>query len=151
MDADTVWDQMLEQASYRQLKSLLKAQTNIRHSAERMAREAREAMEALAVSFAWDEVNRYSLASPAGLDVLDIQELAEMTREALRKQTDALEEQTRYAERKAAELEEENERFRAEMEWVKKNWPEQEKAGEASGVWHTPPKPKTRTNDNIHS
>ena len=124
MDTDTVWDQMLEQASYRQLKSLLKAQTNIRHSAERMAREAREAMEALAVSFARDEVNRYSLASPAGLDVLGIQELAEMTREALRKRTDALEEQTRYAERKAAKLEEENERLRAEMELVKKNWPE---------------------------
>lgn len=76
MDADAVWDRMLEEASYRQLKSLLKAQTNIRRSAERIARDARKAMEELAVSFARDEVNRHSLASPAGLDMLDIQELA---------------------------------------------------------------------------
>jgi hypothetical protein len=108
---DTVLDQMLEEASYRQMKSLLKAQTNIRKSAERMARDAREAMEALAVSFARDEVNKYSLASPAGLDMLDIQELYEMTRGVLRKHVSELEEQTRYAERKAAELEEENKRL----------------------------------------
>jgi len=143
----------LEQASYRQLKSLLKAQTNIRRSAERVARDAREAMEALAVSFAPDEVNKYSLASPAGLDMLDIQELAEMTRGVLRKHVGELEEKTGYAERRVAELEEENERLRAEMEWVKKNWPEQEgklvpdelaeaEAEETDGVWHTPPKPK---------
>jgi DNA-binding PadR family transcriptional regulator len=150
VDTDNVWDQMLEQASYRQLKSLLKAQTNIRRSAERMARDAREAMEALAVSFAPDEVNKYSLANPAGLDMLDIQELAEMTREVLRKHVGELEEQTRYAERRVAELEEENEQLRSEMEWVKKHWPGQKKKPvpeekeETDGVWHTPPKPKPK-------
>jgi DNA-binding PadR family transcriptional regulator len=141
---------MLEEASYRQLKSLLKAQTNIRRSAERMARDAREAMEALAVSFAPDEVNKYSLASPAGLDMLDIQELAEMTREVLRKHVGGLEEQARYAERQVAELEEENERLRSEMEWAKENWPGREEKlvpeekEETDGVWHTPPKPKPK-------
>lgn len=50
-----------------------------------MAREAREAMEKLTISFARDEVNKYSLANPASLDMLDIQELAEMTHEILRK------------------------------------------------------------------
>jgi len=147
---DTVWDQMLEEASYRQMKSLLKAQTNIRRSAERVARDAREAMEDLAVSFAPDEVNKYSLASPAGLDMLDIQELAEMTRGVLRKHVGELEEQTRYTESRAAELEEENERLRSEMEWVKKNWPGQkekpvpEEKEETDGVWHTPPRPKPK-------
>jgi len=150
VDADNVWDQMLEQASYRQLKSLLKAQTNIRRSAERMARDAREAMEALAVSFAPDEVNKYSLASPAGLDMLDVQELAEMTREILRKYVGELEKGTRYAERKVAELEEENKRLRSEMEWVKKHWPGQkekpvpEEKEETDGVWHTPPRPQPK-------
>ena len=64
--------------------------------------------------------------SPDGMNVLDIHELARMTKEAICKHTDALEEQTRYAERKAAELEEENKRLCSEMEWVKKNWPGRE-------------------------
>ena len=47
---DTVWDEMLEEASYRQVKSLLKAQTNIRQSAERMAWDARKAMVGIVIA-----------------------------------------------------------------------------------------------------
>jgi DNA-binding PadR family transcriptional regulator len=143
---------MLEEASYRQLKSLLKAQTNIRKSAERMARDARKAMEGLVIAFAPNEVNEFSLASPDGIDLLDIHELARMTKEAIRKHTDDLEERTRYAERRVAELEEENERLRGEMEWARQNWPEQEKKllpdelleeeEKTDGVWRVPPRPK---------
>ena len=149
---DTDWDKMLEEASYRQVKSLLKAQTHIRKSAERMAKDARKAMEDLVITFAPNEVNKFSLASPHGIDMLDIHELARMTKEAVREHTNDLKERTRYAERKVAKLEEENERLRGEIEWARQNWPEQEKKPlpdelleeeeETDGVWHVPPRPK---------
>ncbi len=150
---DTSWDKMLEEASYRQIKSLLKAQTHIRKSAERMAKDARIAMEDLVIAFAPNEVNKFSLAGPYGIDMLDVHELARMTKEAVRKHTDDLKERTSYAERKVAKLEEENERLRGEIEWARQNWPEQEKTllpdelsveeeEETGGVWHVPPRPK---------
>jgi len=74
----------LEAMSWRQLESMLDAQSAMREVAEEMAREAREEVERLAIEVCPGKVDEYVIRSPEGLDVLNIHELVQLVVDAIK-------------------------------------------------------------------
>jgi hypothetical protein len=69
--------------SFRQLESLLDAQSAMREVAEEMAREARDEIERFAMHVCPGKVDEYVIRSPEGLDVLSIRELVQLAIDAV--------------------------------------------------------------------
>ena len=72
------YERMIEQLSYQELGDMLDSQIELRKVAEKMAREARNELERVAIALVPAQVDDYRYASPEGIGVLDIAEIAEL-------------------------------------------------------------------------
>ncbi|HHS98177.1 MAG TPA: hypothetical protein ENK08_09860 [Chloroflexi bacterium] len=96
-------DRQMHEASLRQLRSLLEAQTRLRKAAEAMAEEARRELERVAEALCPEEVDRLRLSSASGLAVLSPRQIADLViRQAARRRPSGAE---RGLEARVADLE----------------------------------------------
>lgn len=80
-----------QEASMKQLKSLLEAQGRLRRVAEERAREAVAALEYVAEGLAPGEVSRFREQSPAGISVLEPRQIGDLALRAARRRIRRLE------------------------------------------------------------
>lgn len=111
------YERMIEQLSYQELGDMLDSQIELRKVAEKMAREARDELERVAIALVPAQVDDYRYASPEGIGVLDIAEIAELLVSGVQEKLRAVPDRAalREKQRVITRLREENRKLQVEV------------------------------------
>jgi hypothetical protein len=111
------YERMIEQLSYQELGDMLDSQIELRKVAEKMAREARDELERVAIALVPAQVDDYRYASPEGIGVLDIAEIAELLVSGVQEKLQAVpdREALREKHRAITRLREENRKLKVQV------------------------------------
>jgi hypothetical protein len=108
---------MIEQLSYEELADILDSQIELRKVAEKMAREARDELERVAIALVPAQVDDYRYASLEGIGVLDIAEIAELLVSGVQENLQAVPDRAalREKQRVITRLREENRKLQVQV------------------------------------
>ena len=111
------YERMIEQLSYQELGDMLDSQIELRKVAEKMAREARDELERVAIALVPAQVDDYRYASPEGIGVLDIAGIAELLISGVQEKLRAVPDRAalRKKQRVITRLREENRKLQVEV------------------------------------